>query len=108
MKLIVATIIMQKLKLVVVFFILAELLDIITTLTGMYLFGAIEKNPFMVYMGIEMMILLKLFITCIATYIMQKFDLKKLAWAIPIAAILPVIWNIFKLLEIDGLLQFGL
>jgi hypothetical protein len=74
-------------------FLLAELLDIITTLINLRIPGMYEANPFMVGLPTWAWITVKLSVTLIICVLMKRLNFKR-AWLIPALAWLPPLWNL--------------
>lgn len=79
----------------VIFFLIAEALDCITTIIGISI-GLIELNP--IYNNLYLLIGLKIFLVGIVAYALQIKKKMKLDILVPIVAILPVGWNILNIL----------
>ena len=81
--------------------VIAELLDLLTTATGLWLFPQIaEANPMFGTMGGWLPLLVSKFVaTLFVVFIFEKIGKwSLLVWVVPSIAILPVIWNIFTIL----------
>lgn len=75
--------------------ILFNVLDVFTTLIGIYLLGATEKNPIANLVGLEGLFVIKFFAVLISIYVIEKYKLYKLWVALLIACVplIAVIWN---------------
>jgi uncharacterized membrane protein len=90
-----------QLKPVSMALILAELLDVATTLVGFLFFPQIwEANPLLITFGGWMQLLLaKLVAVAFVVLILEKVKTwPRLVWIIPLVASLPALWNTFCLL----------
>jgi hypothetical protein len=80
-------------------FILVQLLDLLTTLIGIYFFGFKEINPFFADLGIVGMVFFKLIIILVVSEILFYVNFPK--WFYRFVYILsgvPVVWNILNIL----------
>lgn len=80
---------------------IAELLDLLTTAAGLWLFPQIaEANPMLVAMGGWLPLLVSKFLaTLFVVFVFEKIAKWSLfVWVVPSIATLPVIWNIFCIL----------
>jgi len=75
-------------------FLLAELLDITTTLVNLHIPGVYEANPFMAGLPVWVWITVKLSVTVIICVLMKRLDFGKKAWIIPALASIPPLWNL--------------
>lgn len=81
--------------------ILAELLDLLTTSVGIWMFPQIsEANPMLMELGGWLPLLVtKLLATLFVVYILERIEKWSfLVWVVPLIAVLPVIWNIICIL----------
>ena len=77
--------------------ILAESLDVLTTLIGLSLFSHInEMNPLPTITGSwYTTILIKLVAVAIVVYVLERVEKwPRFVWIVPITAMLPVLWNL--------------
>lgn len=81
-------------------FLLAELLDIITTMMNLRLPGMYEANPFMAGLPFWAWLIVKVSITIIIAVLMQRLNFGKKAWLIVSLASIPPIWNFGLLLYV--------
>ena len=94
------------LKQPVKYIIIAECLDIITTVMGMCL-GLGEGNPFLKELVLFEILVFKIFSTFIVVLTVQKLNFGKWGWIFPIVAILPVFWNLYILALMTKIMYFG-
>lgn len=90
-----------KLKQITKYFLLAELLDVVTTTYGVYFIPRLwESNPLHdVLGGWAPLILIKLLVTLLIVIILESVDdWPWLVRILPLIAALPVMWNIFAIL----------
>lgn len=81
-------------KLITKLFVLAQELDILTTLYGIYFLNCKELNP----LGLEMGLALKLVGVIIVCFILEKVDVwPPLIWLVPVIPFITVLWNIINL-----------
>ena len=73
-------------------FIIAEGLDLLTTITGIIFLNLWDANPLQICFTT---IICKIVITVIVAWILQIKAKHSVYWIIPSVAVLPVIWNIF-------------
>lgn len=82
--------------------VIAEVLDLMTTATGLWIFPQItEANPMLATMGGWLPLLASKFLaTLFVVYVFEKIGRwSALVWVVPSIATLPVIWNIFCILS---------
>lgn len=87
----------RRLKPISQIVILAESLDVLTTLVGISMFSSInEMNPLPGIAGGWIgTLLLKFFAVAVVVFILEKVEKwPKFVWLVPTVAILPVLWNI--------------
>lgn len=83
--------------------IVAEIMDMITTLIGFTFFTAVEGNPIVGKIGWLSATLFKVAITLTGILFLQMDKstiLRKIDWIFPVVAIIPVAWNIFQLIKV--------
>lgn len=81
--------------------IIAEVLDVATTLLGFLFFPQIwEVNPMLeVFGGWSQLLLIKLFLTTAVVFVLERINSwPRLVWVIPLVAAIPPIWNTICLL----------
>ncbi len=84
-----------KIKPIALAFLMVQLMDIITTWFGLTVVAGVrEANP--MWGGLFLPVVKFITIVDIAL-ILQKFELSRLAWIIPAASAIPVVWNLFIL-----------
>jgi hypothetical protein len=86
-----------RLKPISIFLIVAEILDLMTTLQGFRWFPQLwESNPLAgLYGGMTTAILAKVLVTLCVVFIFERVDKwPRLVWLVPAVAWLPVLWNI--------------
>lgn len=77
---------------VVIYFLIAEILDFITTYIGISM-GGIELNPLFPLLGWTWLIIFKLLSILIIVVVMQKKTETKFDILVPISITLFVVWN---------------
>ena len=77
----------------IILFLLAELLDILTTLVNLSIPGVFEANPVMAGLPLWAWLVIKLSVTVIIATLMQRLNFGKKAWLIVGLASFPPIWN---------------
>jgi hypothetical protein len=89
-----------KLKPISLFFISAELLDILTTFGGLALHPQMwEANPVAGLLGgMVPAALFKVLVTLAVVYVIEKVaSWPKLVWIVPVMASTPVVWNVISI-----------
>jgi hypothetical protein len=81
--------------------ILVEMLDLLTTLIGITLFGLSEKTPWYFGWDIENLVMIKLLCVCIMiTILEQPREYGWLAWIPSVIATLAVFGNIYAIMTV--------
>ena len=82
-------------------FILIQLLDLLTTMIGIYYLGLLEGNPMYAGWGLERMLILKFIYTfMIAIVLEMPFDYGWLKWVPAVISFPPIPWNIYMILTV--------
>ena len=76
-------------------FLVAELLDVLTTLIGMEL-GFVELNP-IGRIGVAWVMPLKLLAIIVVALVLQTVPPRKIYWTVPAVAGLIVLWNVLNI-----------
>lgn len=87
-----------NLKPVSVYFLIIELLDVITTIVGILVFGAIELNGLVQQIGWVNLFIIKILAIGLVFYVIQKFNFSRKIIIVPIIATLPVLWNLINII----------
>jgi len=97
---------LSLLKQPVKYIIIAECLDVITTVMGMCL-GLGEGNPFLRNLSFLNMWIFKISSTFLVAFVVQKLKFGKWGWIFPIVAIAPVFWNLYILILMTKIMYLG-
>lgn len=81
---------------VTIYFLLAEVLDLITTMVGLRL-GMVELNPVFNKAEWEILFLIKIIGTIIVVIALERKKKQKIDVIFPIVALIPVLWNCLNL-----------
>jgi hypothetical protein len=97
---------LSLLKQPVKYIIIAECLDVITTVMGMCL-GLGEGNPLLRELSFLNMLIFKISSTFLVAFVVQKLNFGKWGWIFSAIAILPVFWNLYILTLMTKIMYFG-